>query len=1256
MTIGISSSARNQSPNERPARSSFTSLSAERDKSSVRLPSSTGGSSGGEGHRARSSTSSGGDLAPQRHSVGSADSFRSPSASPTPLHPNNTGTAHHNSNAHATPHHRGSITSQRGSISSRVSSLTKDSSIRSLDPLKIEIADLTHMFGRSKEQELLQSAFLRALKPDSVDKKKELVVVHGKAGTGKTALVLDFKDAVSSTGTGYFCGGKFEKYQSFAAPFSGIVQALNDLCESISVGQDKEEPRFSLYESLGHAKLKELTKLLPKLETLLIGSSKRLYSGESDDESDEEKGDRGTERSKRNFWKDRIEELPRIFRDFLRALSQSSHPIILFLDDMQWADQDSIECISTLIRDPKLTNLVVLVTYRDDESCDIPFLSENHGQIVLTDIHLDNLPLSSVDDILSDLTGTPGVRDLATIVLEKTHGNPFSIFQFLEMLQRKELLVFSFQTHKWIWDVEQIKSKTEVTQNVGHSLVERVDKLSSDSRKLLTLAAVIGFAFEPKVVELIATHLELLETEYREHLTNTVKGVIQDAVSGGLIHPDQTQAVMATQMELVEEGSTTSLKHSFYEECVQAAIQEAEVEGLIGKAVSRSKYKFSHDLVHKCFYENTTLDIERHKLHLQIGRILRSFYAARPEDDLLFAAVDHLNKGRHFLDNDDERIDLIQLNQKSSENARARSALFSAANFSSKAIDLLKFEYDWMDHYDLLLHVYNDAAELNFACGRFDLSLRRCLEIHRHARNLKDKLAASYIRVEVLYSQNKIMEAINSCLSVLKSLGEPLDKKPSVFPIRAEWRKTRKMMKGVEPSSLLSLQPMQDPIKRQTQRYLSLLVKISFNAINDQMLPMAILRMFQNALIYGACDSTPCSIAGYGSLCAAMGTFDEAVNYGNLAIQMCERMGSEICIPSTYSIVYSTLHHVRNPLLEGIEPLLKGYRCGVGNGEVQYAASCAAISASMGFHCALPLKAYTEDLKSVCDQLKLLKQESSWALVIPYWRAAMNLSGTGSRDDRAMTQHSGLSQFSADNAGSVDGQNGEMVRIYHMVGYIVLYIFNDFEGASRTREKMHTKTWPKCSHFMGFFELCFSGLLDFALYREKGSWSALRRAKAVTKSMGKLVKEGAVNCNGMNLLLLAELKSLTRNVEECKRLYEAAMKSFSASGFFHLQAIANERLAEYMKKRNKPALTWQAYLRVATKLYAEWGAAAKVSQLIEVHQMPARFSIGETPCPVITIHGEQIRRFAPIEGHIKEEEFLSSDFISSDFISSEMLT
>lgn len=1221
-------SANSQDSSERAtARSSYTSVSIDKERASKALASSS--ASSGENLPLANSTFESGALRRRR----------SHSGSPTPFFHQHHASSNFNS--------RQSL--RNGSTSSRVSSLTKDSSIHSLDPLKIEIADLTHMFGRAKEQEMLQASFLRSLKRES-DKPKELVFIHGKAGTGKSALILDFKDAVSSTGTGYFCSGKFEKYHSFAKPYSGIIQALNDLCESISVGPDKDEQRISLNENLGYSRLKDICSILPNLSELIMGSSgKRSKDFERGDGDHQEKGAMVRHAG---VWADTIDELPKVLGELLKALCRGHHPIIVSLDDLQWVDHASLECISSFIADPALPNLVLVMAYRDDETCDISMLREDHAHRV-TDIVLDNLPLSSVEDILSDLTGTPGVADLAAIVLEKTHGNPFSIFQFLEMLQRKELLVFSFHTYKWMWDVDEIKSKTDVTQNVGNLLVEKIEKLSRECRKILTLSAVIGFTFEPKVVELIATHLELLDSDYREHLTSTVQGVIRDAVSGGLIHPDQTQAVMATQMELVEDGSTTSLKRSFYEESIQAALQEAEVEGLVGKAVSRSKYKFAHDLLHKSFYEDTTLDIDRHKLHLQIGRILRSFYRARPEDDLLFAAVDHLNKGSHYLDTDDERIDLIELNQESSEKARARRALFSAANFSSKAIDLLKFEYDWMNHYDLLLHVYNDAAELNFACGRFDLSLRRCLEIHRHARTLSDKLAASYIRVEVLFSQRKSTEAVQSCLSVLKSLDEPILPNPSAFQVLAEWRKTKKMVRRMGSKSFLSLPPMEDLTTKHTQRYLSLLVNMAFLTGGDSLLLVAILRMFQNTIAFGTCDFAPFAIVGFGMLCTVLGTMDDAIKYGDLAIQLCKKMETQVCIPSTYAIFYSTIQTWYSPLVDSINPLTEAYRIGVGIGEVHFAAICTSVSAGIGFHCGVPLQRYTEDLKSSCDQIRLLKQESVWALLAPYWSAAMNLAGAGSREDRKIARDVVDRMFGDSASANTGGIPRLAWRNHHMISYIVSFLFNDYESAKTSRIKMDQMSRaPKGTHFMIHLELFFSGLLDYSLYQETKKRGHFRRAVRKTKQMRTISRKGAVNCKGMSLLLEAESRSRLRSIEPAKKLFEEAMKSFSGSGFIHFEAIANERLAEFLRTRNCPTLQWQSYLRVAIKHYADWGAAAKVNQITRKFDMPARYSMNCTPCPIITIQDERVRHFAPtlINGHVTEKELMSTDFISSEML------
>jgi hypothetical protein len=423
---------------------------------------------------------------------------------------------------------------------------------------------------------------------------------------------------------------------------------------------------------------------------------------------------------------------------------------------------------------------------------------------------------------------------------------------------------------------------------------------------------------------------------------------------------------------------------------------------------------------------------------------------------------------------------------------------------------------------------------------------------------------------------------------------------------------------------------------------------MAFITGSDHLLPIAILRMFQNAIVHGMCDFTPFAVAGYGMLCTALGTMNEAIDYGEKAIQLSEKLDSQICIPSTYAIYHSTLKPWCSPLVESMEPLMKAYTIGVGLGEVHFAAICTSISASAGFHCAVPLKVYTDDLKGFCDQIKVLKQETIWALIIPYWSAAMDLAGAGSREDR-MAAHDLVDRLFTGDTGSSSDELGLIWRNHHMIAYIVAYMFNNYEAARSSRRKMDPRCKaPKGTHFMIHFELLFSGLLDYALYRKTGSWLALRRATGKTRQMRRLANEGAVNCEGMSLLLRAELETRQRSIEPAKRLYEESMKSFSKSGFLHLQAIANERLAEFLKRRKQPILLWKSYLRRSIKCYAEWGASAKVNQVTEEYDMPARYSMGCTPCKILTLQDEPGNRFAPIsQDHTKEEDFISSDFSSA---------
>jgi hypothetical protein len=267
-------------------------------------------------------------------------------------------------------------------------------------------------------------------------------------------------------------------------------------------------------------------------------------------------------------------------------------------------------------------------------------------------------------------------------------------------------------------------------------------------------------------------------------------------------------------------------------------------------------------------------------------------------------------------------------------------------------------------------------------------------------------------------------------------------------------------------------------------------------------------------------------------------------------------------------------------------------------------------------------------------------------MVVPYWQSAMNLVGELAEEQRLECGKLLDEKKFLNCTGLLESERGLPWHNSFMVPYIVAYIFNDVELAHKTRKQMkeHNNGGPKGLHFTVYLEVFFSGLVDLARYRKSRKWKARRQAKQAIRTIEKFAKDGIANCNGMLFLLQAEFESIAEHEDVAKKLYDDAINMFAAGGFLHFQAIASERAAEYMWKAGKRDL-FDSYIRSAAMIYSEWGAAAKVQQLLEEHKLsPKCVGEAETP-PVITIHGEESRRFTPIEGHIQEEEHISSDLV-----------
>lgn len=1047
---------------------------------------------------------------------------------------------------------------------SNLSSLSKASSQLTLN-VKLKVSDLNRLFGRENAQGLLQESFLRVLRKDK--KRTESAFIHGDQGTGKTSLVMDFKDAVMVTATGYFCSGTFtiQKHQT-SKPYSAIIEALDEMCKLMLKMEKKEsiEKRQKLLSStFGKMQLRELSKTIPSLHGFVVVESYNSIAFRRESI---------TEKNKENLdWTTLLK--------LLRVFCQASKPIVLFLDDLQYADEASVRFVSKIIVQAEFNNCMFVGSYQDNYtglSWIRSLVSKDH----VTDITLQNLLLENVNQLLMDLTSMSDVSNLAKVVMEKTNGNPSSIIRFLEMLQQKELLAFSFQKHEWNWNLELIKAKTNVTENVAQMLVEHIDKLPKTSIKVLHLASMIGFKFDAHFLDLMAYRLKLLESEFQSCKEN--------------------------------------VKKTSYRMTIQSTLKKAVELKLIGINRGLTEFQFSHGLIQQSFYDEASLKGEREKTHLEMGRIILSL--TQDEDDALFKdGVNHLNQGSGYLGNDNERMDLIALNRKIAEKEMAQGSIQSVLKRLQQVIKLLKLPDDWSKRYKLLFQIYKDLAEVAFLCGDMDLSLHCCDRIKKYGRSLSDKLQASYIISEVLFANRKYNKAIQTTIKALEQLGENINITPSRKSVVIEFKQTKRLLKGMKEDDFLSLPSVTKDLDVERMRFLALLAAMSIYT-GDDLLAMVFLKMVQNSMTKGFSDFTPFAIAGYGIVSATMGNTQEAINYGKLALALCERADSNVCTPGTCLTFFTFLEHLENLLGSGVGNLFEGYEIGFEKKQVELGANCVAAYAALGFFSAVPLGEYTENLKKASKHLQTVKQDLALSMIDPYLQTARILTGELT-DEKTIFDGKTLDERKFfDRTGLVESKDGLPWYNFFILSYVSAYIYNDIDLACEIRKKM--KQWSnggtKDVHFLAYIEIFFSGLSCLALLKNRGNWRMLRQAKQSIKTMDGYAKDGNENCHAMLLLLKAELESLSGRASAVTKMYERAIDAISRTNLIHFHAIANERAADFMMKIGDSS-GFRLYIEKATMLYAEWGARAKALQLVEEHELPENIIGGDAPS-IITIH------------------------------------
>ncbi|MBT4638036.1 MAG: AAA family ATPase, partial [Deltaproteobacteria bacterium] len=702
------------------------------------------------------------------------------------------------------------------------------------------------LYGREAEAAVLLELF------ENVSKgKQEIVMVSGYSGIGKTSLVKEQYRSTTEK-NGFFISGKFDQYRR-NIPYSALIEAFDDLINDLlSADQEVLETwKDKLIGALG-TNGQIILEVIPELEKIIGPQSPVLELGPAEAQN----------------------RFHYAFSNFINVFCDANHPMVIFLDDLQWVDSVSLKFIEHLGSVAACNYLLLIGAYRDNEVNSSHPLHISLEKWKKEDVHIHHLRLhplqqNHVAQLIADTVkaDTEVARDLSDLVFDKTGGNPFFMNQFLLMLTNRKILVFDLSGRKWRWELSRVH-ELGVTDNVVELLITRLKNLAPQVQAILQIAACIGSRFDLHILGILAdqpqgTILERLMPALREDLVISLTGAS---------HSD---------------GSNTS-----------------------GETV---QFRFQHDRVQQAAYALTEKK-DLKKLHRRIGLLLNEKLVGEQHDERLFDILHHLNQSIDLVRTREEKDKLARLNLAAGRKSIAAFAFEPALDYLKIGLSLIG-KSGWSEQYDITLALHKEAVKASCCAGLFEEMESIALEAAEKARHVLDKSSIFQNRIISRTIQDKLPEAVEITRDILGQLGTDLFEYDSLAKEKKDFDAPMEKLRGKKIMELLELPDMTDPIKLAASEIMfvanipiyfsrsELLVSINTNEINT-------------LLDYGNNRFGPFFYCSYGSmLCWINGDIDAGYKFGRMGMKLMDRFGANECrsrtIHTYYLLVMDFKHHMR---------------------------------------------------------------------------------------------------------------------------------------------------------------------------------------------------------------------------------------------------------------------------------------------------------------------------------------------------------
>jgi predicted ATPase/class 3 adenylate cyclase len=843
-----------------------------------------------------------------------------------------------------------------------------------------------HVVGRGEELSGLRVAVAEAERVGG-----GCVLLSGAPGVGKSTLVQAFGAEVA----GRNCVFAYGRCRDGApAPYAALGEALGSIIRTMEATGPAERDRWRASLVSGTSPLVGvLGELVPDLVRVL---------GEGTPIPD----------------LDGADARRRLHRAAIRLVSDTAsyRPVVLAIDDLQWADRDTLLLLSELLT-VSLRNVLVVGAYRVGE---FEPVAADLTSTTLRAVELRPLSREDVEALLGAVCGR-GIElgDVAAEFHRRTGGNPLHVRQLLYRAQQEGALTPVEAGGQSRWDLRVLTS-IEVTATAAEFLGGYLGQLSPTDRDVLGSLTCIGGEFD-----------------------------LADATAAAAHPPDVVAHALWSGLELRLLDALDSRGQR------------------IANAISReARYRFSHDRVAEAARDGLSADAER-ETHLRIGRRLVAL-----GDDRLFEAARHVGVGGVGLADDEERVRFVEVLRRAARKARAQASFPLALTYCRNGLGLLG-EQRWATHGELTRELHLDAADAALMVGDV-AALHELLDEAEHfLHQPADRARIAYLRLKARVAENRLQEALEAGLEALEELGEPLPPDPGKPRMAVALVRMRLTMRRWTNERILALPRCQDLRVIEAQRILTELHSLSY-IVRPNIFPLVVRKQLDLTLAHGHTPSSTLVLASYGLLLVMTGDRAGSQRFGEVSLLLSDREEFSEARPQALFLHLNFIHHWRHPLRDGLSQLRNAVTEALDQGDQEYAGFLAAALLAQSFWQGRPLAEIDALAQTLIPQIR--SQPVPTALCQAMQQLCLNLmgrtedpyllAGESGYDERvvlpaarregdkvalsvAANVKQGLHFWCGDHAGAVRATDDALAHIDGVAGTAVLQLVHLISALSR---------------------------------------------------------------------------------------------------------------------------------------------------------------------------------------------------------------